>query len=87
LPVVERAGRPENEDDKEERPEHSLNNRLPMERIHVKHQAGTIVAAIWPHAQNGEPLQRSGSSQHHVFEPEHCFRFHLAPSSTKMDPE
>jgi len=47
LPVVERAGRPEDEDDKEKGPEHSLNNRLPVERIHIKHQAGTIVAAIW----------------------------------------
>src|SRR5580765_7960032 len=36
LPVAERAGRPENEDDQKERPEHSLNNRLPMERIHIK---------------------------------------------------
>src|SRR4029434_10247707 len=47
LPVVERAGRPEDEDDKEKSPEHSLNNRLPVERIHIKHQAGTILAAIW----------------------------------------
>jgi hypothetical protein len=44
LPVVERAGRPEDEDDKEKGPEHSLNNRLPVERIHIKHQAGTIIA-------------------------------------------
>ena len=44
LPVVERAGRPEDEDDKEEGPEHSLNNRLSVERIHIRHQAGTIVA-------------------------------------------
>src|SRR5262245_9553228 len=47
LPVVERTGRPEDEDDKEEGPEHALNNRLPVERIQIKHQAGTIVAAIW----------------------------------------
>src|SRR4029434_9882190 len=44
LPVVERAGRPEDEDDKEEGPEQSLNNRLSMERIHIRRQAGTIIA-------------------------------------------
>src|SRR5262249_3291299 len=42
LPVVERAGRPEDEDDKEERPERSLNHRLPVERIHIKHQAEAV---------------------------------------------
>ena len=44
LPVVERAGRPEDEDDKEEDPEQSLNNRLSVERIHIKYQGGTIIA-------------------------------------------
>ena len=47
LPVVERASRPEDEDDKEEGSEHSLKDRLSVERIHIKHQARTIVAAFW----------------------------------------
>jgi len=47
LPVAERAGWPEDEDHKKEGPERSLNNRLPVERIHIKHLAGKIVAAIW----------------------------------------
>src|SRR4029077_17425153 len=47
LPVVERAGRPEDEDNKEEGPEHPLNNRLPMERIHIKHP--WYVATLAPH--------------------------------------
>src|SRR5262249_20522506 len=34
LPVVERAGRPEDEHDKEKEPEHALDNRLSVERIH-----------------------------------------------------
>src|SRR5262249_20732348 len=45
-PVVEGTGRPEDQDDEEEGPEQALNNRLPVERIHIK-QADTIVAAIW----------------------------------------
>jgi len=38
-------GRPEDEGDKEEQAEDSVNDRLPVERIHVKHQACPIVAA------------------------------------------
>jgi len=61
LPVVERAGRPEDEDDKEEDPEHSFNDRLPMERIHIKHQVGRLSQQSGAHVQNGELVQRSGS--------------------------
>ena len=61
LPVVERAGRPEDEDDKEEGPQHSFNDRLPVERIHIKHQAGRLSQQSGAHVQNGELLQRSGS--------------------------
>ena len=35
LPVVECAGRPEDEEDKEEDPEQSLNDRLPVEPVHT----------------------------------------------------
>src|SRR5262249_25444475 len=41
LPVVERTGRPEDEYEKEKGPEHSLDNRTPVERIHIKPQVGT----------------------------------------------
>src|SRR5262249_45682530 len=46
LPVGERAGRPEDEEDKDEGPERSLNNRLSVKPIHIEHPTGTIVAAI-----------------------------------------
>ena len=42
LPVVERACRSEDEENKEESPQHSLNNRLPVERIHIQHEPVAI---------------------------------------------
>src|SRR5262249_50298429 len=54
-PVIERAGRPEDEDDKKEGPEHSLNNRLPVERIHIKTSPGRLWQQSGTLARHGEP--------------------------------
>src|ERR1700682_6110717 len=56
LPVVERAGRPEDEYDKEEGPEHSLNNRLPVERIHIKRGLIGRRRTVVPLRQNVESV-------------------------------
>src|SRR5262249_15813275 len=59
LPVAERAGWQEDDDEKKERAEHSLNNPLPGNRIHERHQASTRLSQR--RAQNAETSQLGGS--------------------------
>ena len=65
LPVVQRAGRPDDKDNEEEGPEHSLNNCLSVHRIHINATNITSFKASVPvercRKAGGDPRYRSRS--------------------------